>query len=96
MSWSRLFRRMLLALVLGAGSANALAQPRQHGQGGAHMSPEERQRLREDMHSTRRDVYKDGQRHRQQLPPAGGRMSQAEREKLRRDVEDANRGMRRR
>ena len=89
-----------IALALCAGGGPALGQTRQHGPGAApgaaHMSPEERQRLREDMHSARRDVYRDGQRQDRQLPPAGGRLSPSEREKLRRDVEDANRGMRRR
>lgn len=92
----RILGRLVLAIALGAGAAQALAQHRPQGPGGGHMSREEREKLREDMHSTRRDVYRDGQRHPQQLPPAGGRMSQEERDKLRRDVEDANRGMRRR
>ena len=62
---------------------------------GQHMSPEERQRLREDMNAAKRDVYRDGQQ-RRDMPAPGGRMSPEEREKLRRDMMDANRGMPRR
>ncbi len=91
-----LLPRLVLALCLAAGSASAFAQHRQHGPGGPdRMSPEERRRLRDDVHSARREVYRDG-RPQPQLPPAGGRMSPEEREKLRRDVMDANRGMPRR
>ncbi|MSQ53874.1 MAG: hypothetical protein EXR31_00750 [Betaproteobacteria bacterium] len=88
--------RLIFALCLAAGSASAFAQHRQQGQDGSdRMSPQERQRLRDDMHSARRDVYRDN-RPQPPLPPAGGRMSEEEREKLRRDVIDANRGLPRR
>jgi uncharacterized membrane protein len=88
--------RLLLVLCLAATGTVAFAQNRPQGQEGrGRMSPEERQRLREDMNSARRDVYREG-RPQPQLPPAGGRMSPEEREKLRRDVIDANRGMQRR
>jgi hypothetical protein len=86
-------KRLLLGTILFtllAGCADAHAQQR--------MSRDERQRMREDMNTTRRDVYKDqrqGQR-KDALPPAGGRMPDAERDKLRRDMMDANRGMPRR
>ena len=90
----RLTRVLFLALGLAAMAGPALAERQGRGQ---HMSPEERQRLREDMNATRRDVYRDGgQQQRRDMPPPGGRMSPEEREKLRRDVMDANRGMPRR
>lgn len=91
----RLLASASLALVLLVAGSEALAQRPQGRDGGRQMSPEERQRLREDMHSTRRDVYRDGRREHAQ-PSADRRMSPEERDKLRRDVEDANRGMRRR
>jgi uncharacterized membrane protein len=91
-----LLARLLLLLCLAAGTTGSFAQQKPPGPDGRdRMSPAERQRLRDDMHSARRDVYRDG-RPQPQLPPAGGRMSPEEREKLRRDVIDANRGMPRR
>lgn len=88
----RFIRVLLLALGLAAVAGPALAQHQGRGQ---HMSPEERQRLREDMNAAKRDVYRDGQQ-RRDMPAPGGRMSPEEREKLRRDMMDANRGMPRR
>lgn len=91
------------AVMLWAGLAifatfcgDALAQ-RPSGPGGGddrRMSHQERERMREEMNRTRRDVYHGG--HERQMPPGGNRMSDAEREKLRRDVDEANRGMRKR
>ncbi len=97
----RILLQAILAASLAAGSAAAFA-------GDGRMSPEERQRLRDDMNSARRDVYRGGpppQQAPQQAPQGrpqhhqnqqGGRMSPEEREKLRRDMNDANRGMNRR
>ena len=90
----RLTRVLLLALGLAAVAGPAFAERQGRGQ---HMSPEERQRLRDDMNAARRDVYRDGgQQQRREMPPPGGRMSPEDREKLRRDMMDANRGMPRR
>ena len=89
----RLVRVLLLLLGLAAVGGPALAQHQGRGQ---HMSPEERQRLREDMNAAKRDVYRDRDQQRREMPPPGGRMSPEEREKLRRDMMDANRGMPRR
>lgn len=85
-------RIAVVSLGLAVVAGPALAQ--HHGRG-QHMTPEERQRLRDDMNAARRDVYREGQP-RREMPPPGGRMSPEEREKLRRDVMDANRGMPRR
>lgn len=85
-------RILLMALGLSVVAGPALADRQGRGQ---HMSPEERQRLRDDMNAAKRDVYRDGQQ-RRDMPPPGGRMSPQEREKLRRDMMDANRGMPRR
>lgn len=89
-------RRSLLVLLLGAAlagaSGTALAQRRRS------LNPQERERLREDLDSARRDVYR-GQgraREREQGRGRGGRMTPAERERLRRDIMDANRNLRRR
>lgn len=85
-------RILLVALVLAAPASPTFAQ---HPGRGQHMSPEERQRLRDDMNAARRDGHREGQP-RREMPPPGGRMSPEEREKLRRDMMDANRGMPRR
>ncbi len=92
-------RRSLVALLIGAALAgaagNALAQRR------GYLTPEERERLRQDLNSARRDLYRNNRgQPPQQLPPPerrpGGRMSPEEREQLRRDIMDANRNMHRR
>jgi hypothetical protein len=72
----------LLALVLALliPLQDALAQKKQQ------MSPDQRQRLRQDL----REVYKD--RTRQERPR---QMTPREREQLRRDVDEANRRMKR-
>lgn len=92
-------RRSLLALLLGAAlagaSGTALAQHRRS------MDPQERERLREDLDSARRDLYRgqgQGQhreRGREQDRGRGGRMTPAQREQLRRDIMDANRNLHR-
>jgi hypothetical protein len=88
-------RRSLLVLLLGAAlagaSGTALAQQRRS------MDPQERERLREDLNSARRDLYRgrDWERGRAQGRDRGGRMTPAEREQLRRDIMDANRSLRR-
>jgi hypothetical protein len=88
---------ILLAFLAGCGEAWAQRQPGPGpGPNRERMSHDERQRLREDMNSTRRDSYKDGGPQRQMPPHGGNRMSDAERDKLRRDMNDANSGMRRR
>lgn len=93
-------RRSLVALLVGAALAgaagDALAQRR------GYLTPEERERLREDLNAARRDVYRNrgAQPPQQQMPPPerrpGGRMTPEEREQLRRDIMDANRNMHRR
>jgi hypothetical protein len=90
-------RRSLVALLIGAALAgaagNALAQRR------GYLTPEERERLREDLNSARRDLYRNNRGPQPQQPPPpperrqGGRMSPEEREQLRRDIMDANRNM---
>lgn len=69
-----------LLLALAFPLQDALAQKKQQ------MSPDQRQRLRQDL----REVYKD--RARQERPR---QMTPREREQLRRDIEDANRRMKR-
>jgi len=87
-------RRALVALLLGAflagASGTVLAQ---RGRG---LNPQERERLREDLNSARRDVYRGQgrEREREQDRGRGGRMTPAEREQLRRDIMDANRSLR--
>ncbi|HXZ91336.1 MAG TPA: hypothetical protein VEG36_00515 [Burkholderiales bacterium] len=92
-------RRSLVALFVGAALAgaagSALAQRR------PNLTPEERERLREDLNSARRDLYRNrGAQQPQQMPPPqrrpGGRLTPEEREQLRRDIMDANRNMRHR
>lgn len=94
-------RRALVALLIGAALAgaagNALAQRR------GYLTPDERERLRQDLNSARRDLYRNnrGPQPQPQPPPPperrqGGRMSPEEREQLRRDIMDANRNMRHR
>jgi hypothetical protein len=94
-------RRSLVALLVGAALAgvagDALAQRR------GYLTPEERERLREDLNAARRDLYRNrGPQppQQQQMPPPerrqGSRMTPAEREQLRRDIMDANRNMHRR
>lgn len=94
MRYAVLFSAALAVLVTACGDALAQRPPGPGGGGERRMSHEERERMREDMNRTRRDVYHGG--HERQAPPGGNRMSDAEREKLRRDVDEANRGMRRR
>ena len=93
-------RRSLVALLIGAALAgaagSALSQRR------TYLTPEERERLRQDLNSARRDLYRNnrGPQPPQQMPPPerrpGGRMTPEEREQLRRDIMDANRNMHRR
>jgi hypothetical protein len=94
-------RRSLVALLVGAALAgvagDALAQRR------GYLTPEERERLREDLNAARRDLYRNRGPQpppQQQMPPPerrqGGRMTPEEREQLRRDIMDANRNMHRR
>lgn len=98
-------RRILIGLVLACvtavPAAPSIARERDRDRGGdGRMSREERQRLRDDMQSTRRDVYRDERRQPSYYPPPppppGQRMSPQDREQLRRDMYDANRGMPRR
>lgn len=62
------------------------------------MSPEQRERLRQDMNSAGRGYYQGpppGYEHRR-TPPPPRTMAPEERERLRRDIQDANRGFERR
>ena len=82
-----------VALPLFGQGLAALAQQQQpQRQGAGRMSQEDRARLREDLGSARREMYKGQQR--QSPQPAGDvrRLSPEERDRLRRDLEDANRG----
>ena len=85
---------LALALILFGQGVTALAQQPQR-QGERRMSHEDRARLREDLGSARRDMYK-GQRERprEQRPDDARRLSPEERDRLRRDLEDANRACR--
>jgi len=92
-------RRSLVALLIGAALAGAAGDAAAQRRG--YLTPEERERLREDLNSARRDLYRNrGGQPPQQMPPPerrqGGRMSPEEREQLRRDIMDANRNMRHR
>ena len=62
------------------------------------MSSEQRERLRQELNSARRDVYGDGGRPPEYDPRRGPQrpMLPAERERLRRDIMDANRDLERR
>ncbi len=57
------------------------------------MSPEERERFRQELNSARRDVYRDGAAPPGFDPARAARrpMLPEERERLRRDIRDANR-----
>lgn len=94
-----LARRLLLALVLGAAGAGGAQSA--FAQRAPYLSPQERERLRQDLDSARRDQYRGREQERARQQPdqqqrRGERLSPGERERLRRDVMDANRNMRRR
>ena len=81
---------LALAAALAATSGRALAQGR--GWREHPMTPQERERLREQVDSARRDVYRqqrDERARARQLTPE-------QREQLRRDIQDANRDLERR
>jgi hypothetical protein len=80
--------RLLLAIALALATTLCAAQSgKRHDGQPRQMSPEERQRMREDM----REAYgKRGER-----PEKARQMSAEEREKLRRDIQDANRNLKR-
>jgi hypothetical protein len=84
-------KALLLMLALILGTAPAFAQQRDNraapgkNQG---MTPDQRQRMRNDM----QDVYRD--RNRQERPQQR-QLSPQEREQLRRDINDANRNLKR-
>ena len=103
---------MVFAAVLGAAARPALAD-HGRWQGGARfeawrgilqvqgqrrMDRDERQRLREDLDSARRDVYRDRERRDRERyrEDRRERLSPQERERLRRDVQDANKDLERR
>jgi hypothetical protein len=87
---------LIMALMLGAPSA--FAQHRDGGGKGAPpgknqgMSPDERQRMRNDMQNVYRDRRSNGGG---QERPQQRQLSPQEREQLRRDINDANRNLRR-
>ncbi|HUJ86670.1 MAG TPA: hypothetical protein VLX30_07445, partial [Burkholderiales bacterium] len=81
---------LALGAALAAASGGALAQGR--GWRERPLTPQERERLREQVDSARRDVYRrqgDERAHARQLTPE-------QREQLRRDIQDANRDLERR
>ena len=87
-------RRALLVLALAAAigvpGGSALAQGRDWRE--RPMTPQERQRLREQVDSARRNVYRqrhEERAHARQLTPE-------QREQLRRDIQNANRDLERR
>jgi len=103
---------IVLAIALGAAARPALAEHARF-QGGARfealrgilqvqaqrrMDRNERQRLREDLDSARRDVYRDRERRDREgyREDRRERLSPQDRERLRRDVQDANRDLERR
>jgi hypothetical protein len=78
-----------MALMLAFGAATADAQPDKRRDGRERqMSPEQRERMRDDI----RDAYR--QRGEEQ-PQKTRQMSPEERGQLRRDIEDANRTFKR-
>ena len=77
-------RLLVLVLALFFPLQDALAQQGQKKQ--QQLSPEQRQRLRQDV----REVYRD--RNRQERPR---QMTARDREQLRRDVDEANRQLKR-
>ncbi len=102
---------IVLAIALGAAASPALADhgrfqggtrfeaPRGLAQGQAQrrMDRDERARLREDLDSARRDVYRDRERGRERYrEDRRERLSPQDRERIRRDIQDANRDLERR
>jgi hypothetical protein len=77
---------LAIVLVVAATAANAQSGKRPEGRE-RQMSPEQRERMRDDM----RDAY----RPRDERPQKTQQMSPEERGKLRRDIEDANRNLKR-
>ncbi len=102
----------VLALAACTFASQALAQPWRGREGGpppreqpvyrpgppAGMSPEQRERLREDMRSARGGVYREQGPPPQYDPrrPPPRPMAPEERARLRRDIQDANRAFDRR
>ena len=83
----------MLALIVAAPSAFAQQRDPRGAPPGKNqgMTPDERQRMRNDM----QDVYRDrGDRGRQERPQPR-QLSPQEREQLRRDINDANRKLKR-
>ncbi len=89
-SMRRATLQLVLAAALAAASASVLAQER--GWREHPMSPQERERLREQVDSARRDVYRQ---RREERSPAR-QLTPEQREQLRRDIQDANRDLERR
>ncbi len=81
--------QLVLAAALAAASAGALAQGRWRER---PLSPQEREQLREQVDSARRDVYRQ---RREERAPAR-QLTPEQRERLRRDIQDANRDLERR
>jgi hypothetical protein len=85
----RAILRLVLAAVLAAAGGSALAQGRWRER---PLSPQEREQLREQVESARRDVYRQRREERERAR----RLTPQQREQLRRDIQDANRDLERR
>jgi len=85
----RAILQLVLAAALAAAGGSALAQGRWRER---PLSPQEREQLREQVDSARRDAY----RQRREEHPQGRQLTPAQREQLRRDIQDANRDLERR
>jgi len=81
--------QLVLAAALAAASGSTLAQGRWRER---PLSPQQREQLREQVDSARRDAY----RQRREVQPQGRQLTPAQREQLRRDIQDANRDLERR
>ncbi|MGH8745948.1 MAG: hypothetical protein ACREUK_05605, partial [Burkholderiales bacterium] len=80
---------LALAAAIGAPGGSALAQGR--GWRERPLTPQERERLREQVDSARRDVY----RRQREEHPHPRQLTPEQREQLRRDIQDANRDLER-
>lgn len=85
----RAILQLVLAAALAAAGGSALAQGRWRER---PLSPQEREQLREQVDSARRDVYRQQREERQQAR----QLTPEQREQLRRDIQDANRDLERR
>jgi hypothetical protein len=81
--------RLVFAAMLAAAGGSALAQGRWRER---PLTPQEREQLREQVDSARRDIY----RQRREERARARQLTPEQREQLRRDVQEANRDLERR